>query len=42
MDAEWGPAMRLDSVASFQRQLTWGAVQDDSLIYRTGPRSPVC
>ena len=36
MDAEWGPAMRLDSVASFQRQLTWGAVQDDSLIYRTG------
>ncbi|HQU77174.1 MAG TPA: glycoside hydrolase family 3 N-terminal domain-containing protein, partial [Chitinophagales bacterium] len=23
MDAEWGPAMRLDSVASFQRQLTW-------------------
>ena len=23
MDAEWGPAMRLDSVISFQRQLTW-------------------
>ncbi len=36
MDAEWGPAMRLDSVISFQRQLTWGAVQDDSLIYQTG------
>ncbi|MFN0275173.1 MAG: glycoside hydrolase family 3 N-terminal domain-containing protein [Chitinophagales bacterium] len=36
MDAEWGPAMRLDSIISFQRQLTWGAVQDDSLIYETG------
>lgn len=36
MDAEWGPAMRLDSVISFQRQLTWGAVQNDSLIYQTG------
>lgn len=36
MDAEWGPAMRLDSVIAFQRQLTWGAVQDDSIIYNTG------
>lgn len=36
MDAEWGPAMRLDSVISFQRQLTWGAVQNDSVIYNTG------
>lgn len=36
MDAEWGPAMRLDSVIAFQRQLTWGAVKDDSLIYYTG------
>ena len=36
MDAEWGPAMRLDSIAAFQRQLTWGAIQDDSVIYNTG------
>lgn len=36
MDAEWGPAMRLDSVMAFQRQLTWGAVRDDSVIYNTG------
>jgi beta-N-acetylhexosaminidase len=36
MDAEWGPAMRLDSVIAFQRQLTWGAVKDDSLIYYAG------
>ncbi len=36
MDAEWGPSMRLDSVTRFQRQLTWGAVQDDSVIYRSG------
>ncbi|MEZ5014107.1 MAG: glycoside hydrolase family 3 N-terminal domain-containing protein [Chitinophagales bacterium] len=36
MDAEWGPAMRLDSVISFQRQLTWGAMRDDSLVYAAG------
>ncbi|MBC8045740.1 MAG: serine hydrolase, partial [Fimbriimonadaceae bacterium] len=36
MDAEWGPAMRLDSVIAFQRQLTWGAIQNDSIIYNTG------
>lgn len=36
MDAEWGPAMRLDSIIAFQRQLTWGAVQNDSVIYNTG------
>jgi len=36
MDAEWGPSMRLDSVTQFQRQLTWGAVQNDSVIYRAG------
>lgn len=36
MDAEWGPAMRLDSVPAFQRQLTWGAITDDSIIYDAG------
>lgn len=36
MDAEWGPAMRLDSVISFQRQFIWGAVQNDSLVYQAG------
>lgn len=36
MDAEWGPAMRLDSIPAFQRQLTWGALQDDSLVYYAG------
>lgn len=36
MDAEWGPAMRLDSVIAFQRQLTWGAMTDDSIVYQTG------
>ena len=36
MDAEWGPAMRLDSVISFQRQLTWGAMSDDSTVYEVG------
>ncbi len=36
MDAEWGPAMRLDSVISFQRQLIWGAMTDDSVVYEAG------
>ncbi|HRG28500.1 MAG TPA: glycoside hydrolase family 3 N-terminal domain-containing protein [Chitinophagales bacterium] len=36
MDAEWGPAMRLDSVISFQRQLTWGAMTHDSTVYEVG------
>ena len=36
MDAEWGPAMRLDSVISFQRQLTWGAMNNDSTVYEVG------
>lgn len=36
MDAEWGPAMRLDSVIAFQRQLTWGAMTNDSLVYQAG------
>ncbi|HMX04100.1 MAG TPA: glycoside hydrolase family 3 N-terminal domain-containing protein [Chitinophagales bacterium] len=36
MDAEWGPAMRLDSVINFQRQLTWGAMSNDSIVYEVG------
>ncbi len=36
MDAEWGPAMRLDSVDAFPRQMALGAIQDNDLIYRMG------
>ncbi len=36
MDAEWGPGMRLDSTYSFPRQMTLGAIQDDTLIYEMG------
>lgn len=36
MDAEWGLSMRLDSTPNFGRQLLWGAVSDDQLIYKTG------
>ncbi len=36
MDAEWGPAMRLDSVDAFPRQMALGAIQDNNLIYRMG------
>ena len=36
MDAEWGLGMRLDSTLKFPRQMTLGAVQDDSLIYEMG------
>lgn len=36
IDGEWGPAMRLDSVIAFPYQMTLGAVDDDSLIYRMG------
>ncbi len=38
IDAEWGLAMRLDSVLPFPWFMTLGAVQDDSLIYRIGRR----
>lgn len=38
MDAEWGPAMRLDSVARFPWQMTLGAIQDTSLIRKIGHR----
>jgi beta-glucosidase-like glycosyl hydrolase/CubicO group peptidase (beta-lactamase class C family) len=36
MDAEWGLAMRLDSTTKFPRQMTLGAIQNDSLIYSMG------
>ena len=36
MDAEWGLAMRLDSTMRFPRQMTLGALKDDSLIYYMG------
>lgn len=36
MDAEWGLAMRLDSVESFPKQMTLGALQNDTLIYQMG------
>ncbi|MFA4850927.1 MAG: glycoside hydrolase family 3 N-terminal domain-containing protein [Bacteroidales bacterium] len=36
IDGEWGLAMRLDSTPSFPRQITLGAIQNDSLIYRMG------
>ncbi|MDE3236140.1 MAG: serine hydrolase [Bacteroidota bacterium] len=36
IDGEWGLGMRLDSVISFPRQLTLGAMQDAQLVYRFG------
>jgi len=36
MDAEWGVSMRLDSIMNFPKQMTLGAVQDNSLIYEMG------
>lgn len=36
IDGEWGLAMRLDSIQSFPRQMTLGAVQDNELIYEMG------
>jgi beta-N-acetylhexosaminidase len=36
MDAEWGLGMRLDSTISFPRQLTLGAIQDESVVYDFG------
>ena len=35
-DAEWGLAMRLDSVMRFPWQMTLGAIQDKDLIYKMG------
>lgn len=36
MDAEWGLAMRLDSVSKYPKQMTLGAIQNDSLVYQMG------
>ncbi len=36
IDAEWGLAMRLDSTTKFPRQMTLGAIQNDSLVYDMG------
>ncbi len=36
MDGEWGVGMRLDSTISYPFQMTLGAVQDNSLIYKMG------
>ncbi len=36
MDAEWGLAMRLDSVSRFPKQMTLGALPSDSLVYKMG------
>ncbi len=36
IDGEWGLGMRLDSIADFPKQMTLGAIQDDSLVYKMG------
>jgi len=36
MDAEWGVGMRLDSVISFPKQMTFGFTNDTSLVYEMG------
>ncbi len=36
MDGEWGAGMRLKNVVRFPYQMTLGAIQNDSLIYRMG------
>jgi len=36
IDGEWGLAMRLDSTVRYPKQMTLGAIQNDSLIYRMG------
>jgi beta-N-acetylhexosaminidase len=36
MDAEWGLAMRLDSVPRFPFQMTLGAMKDTSLVFKMG------
>ena len=36
IDGEWGLNMRLDSTPAFPRQMTLGALQNDSLIYNMG------
>jgi beta-N-acetylhexosaminidase len=36
LDAEWGLGMRLDSTFSFPFQMTLGALENDTLVYRMG------
>ncbi|QHS54720.1 glycoside hydrolase family 3 protein [Mucilaginibacter sp. 14171R-50] len=36
MDGEWGLGMRLDSSTSYPYQMTLGAIQDNTLIYKMG------
>jgi len=36
MDAEWGVGMRLDSVLSFPKQMTYGFTNDTNLVYEMG------
>lgn len=36
IDGEWGLKMRLDSTVLFPRQMTLGAIQEDTLIYQMG------
>lgn len=36
IDGEWGLAMRLDSTTQYPRQMSLGAIQDDTLIYQMG------
>ncbi|MCC8424336.1 glycoside hydrolase family 3 [Mucilaginibacter sp. UR6-11] len=36
MDGEWGVGMRLDSTLSYPYQMTLGAIQDNTLVYRMG------
>lgn len=38
MDAEWGLSMRLDSTMAFPKQMTLGAHQHDSMLYKMGSR----
>jgi beta-N-acetylhexosaminidase len=36
MDAEWGLSMRLDSTVKYPKQMTLGAIKDQTLIYEMG------
>lgn len=36
MDAEWGLGMRLDTTVNYPYQMTLGAIQNDSLLYKMG------
>lgn len=36
MDAEWGTAMRLDSLIPYPYQMTLGAIQNNDLLYKMG------